>query len=139
MDSGKQDSAVTGMFLQCKPPLVTDLTVLILLLESFPQMCFEGKWLQNRDHFWRSISRDTNMEASALSPTVLMRPCNKLALEIICKSNELSLESRNKLRRRNEVLVSLFFAFCNRLAYIKHIAIKQIFLHSVHNLSKFCI
>ena len=45
-------------------------------IESFPQMCFEGKWLQNRlradkmsrDHFWRSISRDTNVEVSALSP-----------------------------------------------------------------------
>ena len=46
------------------------------LIESFPQMCFEGKWLQNqlradkmsRDHFWRSIFRDTNVEVSALSP-----------------------------------------------------------------------
>ena len=105
---------------------------IVLFVESFPQMCFEGKWLQNRlradenksrsllavdvqghqrrgfcivpidyassslspkcalresgcrigydptkmcrDHFWQSMSRDTNVEVSALSPLIMLRP-----------------------------------------------------------------
>ena len=105
-----------------------EVSALSPFIESFPQICFEGKWLQNRlrtdkdesrslltvdirghkcggfcivpidyassslslkfalresgcrigyeptkmsrDHFWRSISRDTNMEVSALSPFI---------------------------------------------------------------------
>ena len=37
---------------------------LLFFIESFPQMCFGPR----RDPFWRSISRDTNVEVSALSP-----------------------------------------------------------------------
>ena len=43
---------------------------IFLFIESFPQMCFEGSSCRigyeptkiSRDHFWRSISRDTNVE-----------------------------------------------------------------------------
>ena len=55
-------------------------TRIIIFIESVLQMCFEGKWLQNRsradkmnrDHFWRSISRNNNVEVSALSPLDLV-------------------------------------------------------------------
>ena len=52
----------------------------IFFIESFPRMCFEGSGCRigyeptkmSRDHFWRSISRDSYMEVSALSPVDCM-------------------------------------------------------------------
>ena len=48
----------------------------LLFIEYFPQICSEGKWLQNRlradknesRSFLAADTRDTNVEVSALSP-----------------------------------------------------------------------
>ena len=51
-------------------------------IKSFLQMCLEEKWLQsqfelmrmNWDHFMQSISRNTNVEVSASSPSAPKLP-----------------------------------------------------------------
>ena len=44
----------------------------------------------SRDHFWRSISRDTNVEVSALSPWVQMKKLKSLR-NIFTKESKLAL------------------------------------------------